>query len=116
MELTEVRKPSENILIDLDLKYRMNSADREQFKEEKFISYLLIRHAISVKYPQSMPRTDSKIWALTQDELFSEPKKLSLSRSEFDWLFELIDQCDYPGLMSSWRWTLLNHLDELKRA
>lgn len=114
-ELKEVVKKSEHILINLDLPYKLNEADKVQFKENKFVSVTLIRQAISMKYRDTMPRTDSRIWALIQDELFAEPKKLSLSKTDFKWFFDLINSCDYPGLLSSWRWTFLNHLEELNR-
>jgi hypothetical protein len=114
-ELREVSSAGVNILIDLDLPYKVDEINRRQFAHNKLISSYLIRHAVVTKWRESMPRTDSRIWALIQDELTAEPGKLDLPRTHFDWLFEVINNCDYPGAMSSWRWTLLNYLEELCR-
>lgn len=102
------------VSIDLDQPYKTVEPDRVQFPQNKLISGFLIRHAVNTKWRDSMPRTDSRIWALIQDELYAEPGKLSLPKETFDWLFEQVSNCDYPASLSSWRWTFLNYLEILK--
>lgn len=113
--LKEASDPS-RVIVKLDLPYKLNEADKSQFPKPELVSAWLIRQAIINKWRDSMPRTDSRIWALIQDELFAEPKNLSLSKSDFDWLFEVINNCDYPGTVSTWRWTLLKYLEDLNRS
>ena len=113
-ELLEAKKPKP-VVVDLTQSYKIRDADRQQFKEPKDVSAYLIRHAVNMKWAQTMPRTDSRIWAQIQDQLFEEPESLSLSPADFDWFFDLVSNCDYPAGVSSWRWVLVGYLEDLKR-
>lgn len=103
------------VIVKLDLPYKLNEADKTQFPKPELVSAWLIRSAINMKFKDATPLTDSRICALVQDQLFSEPKNLSLSKSEFEWFFAIVSGCDYPGAISSWRMTLLKSLEELNR-
>jgi hypothetical protein len=98
--------------LDLEIPYKLNEADRQQFKTGYEVSALLIRHAVQKKWPENMPRDPSRIWARIQDQILDSKNPLDLSDLEWEWLKELVKECDFPGLLSSWRWTLERHFDK----
>lgn len=116
-ELAEVKKKAENIIIELAQPYKVTARDREdpQLKEDHLVSAFMITKAINMKWPQSMPALESRHWLLISDELFAEPRNLSLSKLEFEWLLGVVENCDYPAALTSWRWTLVKYLQELNR-
>ena len=110
METSE--KKSELVEFRLDLPYKMHPGDRDQFKKTCQVTAFLLRHAVNKKWTQEMPRTDSRIWAQIQDDLLDDPDSLLLSKNDFEWIKEIVSNCDYPASMSSWRWTLLRSLEK----
>lgn len=96
--------------LDLEISYKLNELDRQQFKTGREISAILIRQAVQKKWPDTMPRDSSRVWAAIQDQLFEDKNPLELTDAQWEWLKELVNECDFPGLLSSWRWTLVRHL------
>lgn len=99
-----------------NLPYRVHSLERsnEMFKTDQKITCTLLRHAVNNKWAQNMPRTDSRIWGEIQDVLLEEPEFIELTKSQFEWLFDVINNYDFPAGLSSWRWTLVHHLEEVR--
>lgn len=117
MNAQQKQVEKERILVDLNQPYKVTEDERKQvaFKENKLVSSWMIRLAVNMRWPQSMPATESRIWLLIYDQLFAEPGKLSLSKTEFDWLLDVVENCDYQASVTSWRWTLVKYLQELNR-
>lgn len=104
--------------IKMDLPYKVHLEDRKQlnFKTDIDISNTLLRVAVNEKYKQGTPRNDSRIWAKIQEKLLDDQPTLILNSTQFDWLFDIINNFDYQPGLSSWRWVLIDHLEELKHA
>ena len=112
--------------LNLNLDYRLKPTERQTFPENKHITEYLIRALVSVRYPQGMNRTDTRMWGGIMDALDVATEKdgveasdeIEVEKSEALWLFDVVNWCldnsKIPPLMASLVNTLLTHLEEVK--
>jgi hypothetical protein len=106
----------------LDLPYKIPTSSRDQFKSNQAITIMLCAMAVNAKsmrpdaggQTSSLSRTDSRIWARIQDQMFPEPDEIDISDDAFDWLYDIVSNFDFPAHMSLWRWTLLDAWDMVR--
>lgn len=103
-----------NLLVPLGLPYRKLPLDAGLGREVTSceMTALLLKTAIALRYPDKMPRQESRMWARLLNQLEEEPvpDQLACDDTTFKWLLETVDKADYPAAWSSWRWVLLDHL------
>lgn len=106
------------ITINLDLPYKLNlvGQDGKLAITPRQVSEGLIASAINVLYPQSMPKTDSRIWASIQDKLFAEEDKLYLDKTEFEWLDRQLYKWEPPAPFASRYWTFMAELRRISES
>ena len=106
------------ITVNLDLPYKLNlvGQDGKLSISPRQVSEGIIASAITMLYPQTMPKTDGKIWAGIQDKLFAEEDHLSLDKTEFDWLYRQLDKWEPPALFASRYWVLVREFERIKIA
>ena len=112
--------------LDLNLPYRLGRVDRAQFPRNANLSVFLIRQAVTTRFPQSLDRSGSMLWADIQDKLLvSAPslgfpgtddelvdaENLVLSGTEFRWLRDVVEKVDLPAVFSACLWTLRKALE-----
>ena len=76
----------------------------------------LLRHAVNAKYPQGMPRAETRLWAKIEDELDSNPASVELSLDQFKFLREAVSGATWPAPWSRLAVTLLDAMDEAERG
>ena len=117
--MSKVTSIVENIItVNLDLPYKLNlvGQDGKLAIIPRQVSEGIIASAINILYPQSMPKTDGKIWAGIQDKLFEEQDALYLDKTEFDWLYRQLDKWEPPALFASRYWVLAREFERIKTA
>ena len=112
--------------MNLNLNYRLKPPERQAFPENKHITEHLFRALVSIRYPQGMNRTDTRMWSTIMDALDAATEKdgllqsceIEVEKSELLWLLDVVNWCldnsKVPAMMASWVNTLLTHLEEVK--
>lgn len=109
--------------INLNLNYRLKPAERQAFPENKHITEHLLRALVSIRYPQGMNRTDTRMWGSIMDAMDEATKEggnseIEVEKSEALWLLDVVnwnlDNSKVPAMMASWVNTILMHLEEVK--
>lgn len=112
--------------MNLNLNYRLKPPERQAFPENKHITEHLFRALVSIRYPQGMNRTDTRMWSTIMDALDAATEKdgllqsdeIEMEKSEVFWLLDVInwtlDNSKVPPMMASWVNLLGDHLSELK--
>jgi hypothetical protein len=75
------------------------------------LSRFLINTAMTARYPQGMPRTESRIYAKLLDQFYENKDEVEIDQPTYDLVRETLDQSMLAPNLSSWKWTLLEHLD-----
>lgn len=83
----------------------------EDIKSPEALTRFLITDAITRRYPQGMPRTESRIYAKLLDQFYEEKSEIDIDEPTFLLIKESLDQTALPANMSSWKWTLLDWLE-----
>ena len=94
--------------LDLKLSYRKLAGDSDTKPED--ITRMLIVNSVQNKFPQTMDRDASRIWAKIMDRLLNDTE-IDLDATEFEWLKDKIDNSQHAAMFSSYLWTLREHLD-----
>ena len=94
--------------ISLAVKYSKLPAD---IKSPEELSRFLITEAVTRRFPQGMPRTESRIYAKILEQFYEEKAEIEISDEAFFLIKESLYQSTLPPHMSSWRWSLANHLE-----
>ena len=94
--------------LSLAIEYKKLPAD---IKSPEALSRFLITEAVSRKFPQGMPRTESRMYGRLLDEFYREAETIEIDESTFLLIKESLDQAVLPAHMSSWRWSLADHLE-----
>lgn len=107
-----------HIELNLALPYKLNliSPDGKVQAAPRQVSEGIIASAITSLYPQTMPKTDGKIWAGIQDKLFEDGNTLYLNSTEFEWLARQLDKWEPPALFASRYWTLMSEVERVKKG
>lgn len=112
--------------MNLNLNYRLKPPERQAFPENKHITEHLLRALVSIRYPQGMNRTDTRMWSTIMDALDEATEKdgllqsneIEVEKSETLWLLDVVNWCldnsKVPPMMASWVNTILTHLEEVK--
>lgn len=98
--------------------YKVSTPARKNLPRDIDVSKFLIDLCIGRRYPNGMPRTDSKIWARLSEKLDGILEdSLSIEELEFMWLYERMEKWEeIPYDIARWYWTFMNHLEEVKRG
>lgn len=115
--MAKVTSMVENVVtINLVLPYKINlvGTDGKLAITPRQVSEGIIASAINILYPQSMPKTDGKIWAGIQDKLFEEQDQLYLDKTEFEWLARQLDKWEPPAQFASRYWVFIRELERIK--
>jgi hypothetical protein len=93
--------------LSLTVKYSKLPQD---VKTPEDLSRFLITESVGRRYPQGMPRTESRIYAKLLDQFYEEKNYLEIDEPTFLLIKESLDQTNLPAHFSSWKWALLDHL------
>ena len=111
------------VKINLNLNYKLREADKAQFnfdgklKDEEInreVSDFLIRQAIQIRFPK-MDTDKAKRFAKIQNALIDSEDTLEVDGTLFDFIVDAVDKADLSSAVSSWKITMLDHLEELKK-
>lgn len=83
-------------------------------KTPEDLSRFLITESVSRRYPQGMPRTESRLYAKLLDQFYQETKSVDVDEPTFLLIKESLDKTDLPAAFSSWKWALLDYLEKLE--
>ena len=81
-------------------------------KNARGLSEFLINEAINKKYPQGMPRTESRLYSKVLDQFYAEKDEIEVDDPTFLLIKEALDGSQLPATFSSWKWSLLEHLEK----
>lgn len=95
--------------ISLAVKYAKLPAD---VKTPEALTRFLINEAIAKRFGQGMSRTESLSYAKILEQFYLETDSIEISDEAFLLIKESLDQAMLPPHCSSWKWSLLNHLEE----
>lgn len=95
--------------LSLTVQYAKLPAD---VKTPEELTRFLISDSMARRFPQGMPRTESRIYARLLDQLYEEKNPIEVDEPTLLLIKETIDQAQLPPHMSSWKWALLDHLEE----
>jgi len=99
--------------LSLNVSYAKLPADIES--PEK-LSRFLITESVARRFPQGMPRTESRLYAKLLDQFYEEKPEIEIDEPTFLLLKESLDQSALPPHMSSWKWALLDSLAGVEKA
>lgn len=105
------------IHVNLDIPYKLKMVDRDGnpiIVKNRDVSEGIIASAVNTNFPQSMPKTDSRIWAKLQEQLFEGADMLEVEETVFDWLYRQLDKWEPPAQFSSRYWAFMDELKKLK--
>ena len=95
--------------LSLAIEYKKLPAD---IKSPDALSRFLITEAVTRRFPQGIPRTESRIYGKLLDQFYEEKSEIEIDEPTFLLVKESLDQSLLPAHLSSWKWTLLTHLEE----
>ena len=76
------------------------------------LTRILIIESMGRRYPQGMPRTESRTYARLLDQFYEEKETIEVDEPTYLLIKETIDQATLPPHMSSWKWALIEHLEK----
>lgn len=97
--------------LSLNVPYKKLPAD---IKKSSQLTEVLIGEALNRKYPQGMPRQESRQYAQVLDQFYEDKDVVEIEPSFLTLLKEAIDKAELPPHQSSWKWSLLDHLEAVK--
>ena len=78
------------------------------------LSRRIIDQAALSRWRNGMPRQESRIWGKILEQLYQAEDEIELTEDQFELLRETVDQAVLLPHWSSWKWTLIDHLNRLK--
>ena len=104
--------------INLDLDYKLRDGDKDQFGDvehlNREVSDFLIRTSIQARHPK-MDTDKAKRYAKIQNALIQSEDTLEIDGTLLDFIIDAMDKAELAAAASSWKITLLEHLEEVKR-
>lgn len=98
--------------LSLNVKYAKLPDD---VKTPDVLTRFLITEAITRRFPQGLPRTESRLYATALDRFYEETAEIDIDESVFLFIKESVDQAVLPAHCSSWKWSLIAHLEAVAR-
>lgn len=84
-------------------------------KTAEELTRFMIVEAFNKKYAQGMPRTESRIYGKLLDQLYDENlAEIDVDEPTYNLVKDTLDQTALAAQFSSWKWTLLEHLEKAK--
>lgn len=106
-----------NLNLDLPYKMRFTSPDGEPAKiRNRDLTEGILVSAVGNAFPQSMPKTDRKIWAKLQDQLFEATDSIEVDETTFEWIYRQVEKWEAPAQFASRVEILLGELEKLRPA
>jgi hypothetical protein len=101
------------VLLPLKLDYRTLPKDADEVQT----TVALLRHAVNSKYPQGVPRSETRLWAKIEDALDDRTSvSVDLTLDQFKFLREAVIAAQWPAPWSRLAVVLLDSMDELERS
>lgn len=96
----------------LDLKYESlpRDADAQQ------TTAALIRHAVNKKYPDGMPRSETRLWGRLEEEFSGGATTLELSLEQYNFIRDAVQATTWPVPWARMAVTLMDAIDDLEHA
>jgi hypothetical protein len=86
-----------------------------QDADEVKTTIALIRHAVTQRYPQGMPRVELRLWGKIEDQLDEPPAELELTTAQWNLIYEASQAAHWPVPWARLALTFLTALDEAER-
>lgn len=105
------------IVINLNLPYKVKFLEPDGKKAEvknRDLTEGIIASAVNTVFPQSMPKTDRKIWAKLQDQFFEGTDTIEVDETTFEWIYRQVEKWEAPPAFASRVEILLGELEKLK--
>jgi hypothetical protein len=75
----------------------------------------LLRHAVNSKYPQGVPRSETRLWAKIEDALDEMPGSVEVNLDQWKFLRDAVSGASWPAPWARLAVTLLDAMDEAER-
>lgn len=98
--------------LSLNVNYSKLPAD---IKSPDVLTRFLITEVIARRWPQGVPRTESRIYGKVLDQFYEEKPEIEIEEAAFNLIKESLDQSVLPAHLSSWKWALLEHLENFAK-
>jgi len=113
------------VRINLNLDYKLKDSEKAQFGGENLnmdricqeVSDWVIRRAIETCHPK-MDTDKARRYAKIQDalaEVGSDNRFIEVDGTLFDFILNAVEKAELPSGASSWKITMLDHLESLKK-
>jgi hypothetical protein len=76
----------------------------------------LIRHAVTQKYPDGLPRTELRLWERIDHALDGDPPSIELTAAQFTFVRDAAQAAKWPVPWARLATTFLDHLDAFERT
>jgi len=96
--------------VQLNLQYEKMPSDVAKPED---LTQVLIGEAVSRRYPNGMPRQESRLYGNLLNILYKQPTDMDLDMHTVRLIADCLDKAELPAHMSSWKWTLLDYLESL---
>ena len=100
------------MLLPLKLDYKTLPKDADEVQT----TVALLRHAVNSKFPQGVPRAETRLWAKIEDELDLRTASIELTLDQFKFLHEAVQGATWPAPWSRLAVTLLDAMSEGERS
>jgi hypothetical protein len=80
------------------------------------VTVALIRHAVTQKYPEGLPRTELRLWERVDRALESDTDHLELTTTQFTFLRDAIQAAKWPVPWTRLAVTFLDALEDIERT
>ena len=100
--------------MQLPLKLDYRTLPKDANAEQTTVA--LLRHAVNTKYPQGVPRAETRLWAKVEDALDEMPGSVEVTLDQFKFLREAVTGATWPAPWSRLAVTLLDAMDEVERS
>ncbi len=99
--------------LSLVVDYKKLPADVKSAPE---LTRFLIGEAMQRRFPQGMPRLESRIYGKLLDQLYTDSDTVEIDQTTLDLVKETLDQATLPAHCSAWKWALLDALEAAGKA
>lgn len=79
------------------------------------LTRFLIEEVVNRKYPNGLPKTESRMYAKVLDQFWSNADTIDIDDSTFLFIKEALDAVNLPPAFSSWKWSLIAYLETIDK-
>jgi hypothetical protein len=83
---------------------------------ERQVTVALLRHAVTQKYPEGLPRTELRLWERVDRALDTEADHLELTTAQFTFIRDAIQAAKWPVQWTRLAVTFLDALEDIERT